>query len=184
MRAIIISGLPAVGKTAVADEVAKLLKVKVLNAGDLLKSAAPYTSQNRSVAWWDTKDGIDFLKHRGINQAFDRKLDKKLMQIIKKGNLVVTSYTAPWLSDSGYKVWLSANMQTRAERMSKRDKISICESKRIIKERDIYNYKLYKKLYNIEFGKDKSPFNLVINTNKLSIKGVAGIIIKHVTGAD
>ncbi len=178
MQTIIISGLPAVGKTVVAAEVAKSLKVKMLNAGDLLEKASP-DALHHGTAWWDTKAGIKFLKYRSANQEFDRTLDRKLVNIIKKGNLVVTSYTAPWLSSQGYKVWLPASLQTRARRMSKRDKISISESEKVIRERDKYNYKLYRKLYGIEFGKDKSPFNLVINTSRLSVKKVAAIILKH-----
>ena len=49
--------------------------------------------------------------------------------------------------------------------MAKRDSSTPEESMKIIGKRDKENFSLYKKLYRIEFGKDLSPFHLVVGTD-------------------
>ncbi|MEM3839501.1 MAG: cytidylate kinase family protein [Candidatus Micrarchaeaceae archaeon] len=180
MKAIIISGMPAAGKTTVAWILSGKLGLPVIGGGEILKEMAidrGYKPGGES--WWDTPDGIKFLKERETNPNFDKEVDSRLAEKIRKGNIVVTSYTAPWISKDGFKVWLDAGEEKRAERMAKRDGFDIKQTMHTTKIRDDENYKLYKKLYNMEFGKDKSPFDMVINTDNINAGQVAELIIKR-----
>ena len=177
MKAIIISGLPAAGKSTVAEIISKKLNLKAINVGDILKSKfTEATSSN----YWDTPSGFSALRLREKNEEIDKSVDRAVLRIIKRGNIVIASYVMPWLSKMGYKIWLDASPEERAKRLAKRDKISIEKAAEIIKKRDKENYLLYKRIYGISLGKDKKPFDLVIDTEKLSPREVANIIIEKI----
>ena len=177
MKAIIISGLPAAGKSTVAEIISKKLNLKAINVGDILKSKfTEVTSSN----YWDTPSGFSALRLREKNEEIDKSVDRAVLRIIKRGNIVIASYVMPWLSKTGYKIWLDASPEERAKRLAKRDKISIEKAAEIIKKRDKENYLLYKRIYGISLGKDKKPFDLVIDTEKLSPREVANIIIEEI----
>lgn len=179
MQSIIISGMPACGKTTVGSIVASRFGMKLVGGGDILKEIAQkkgYMAEGKN--WWDTSSGMKFLKERKKNLELDREVDKRLVELAKEGNYVITSYTLPWISDYGLKVWLIASTSSRAKRMARRDGLSIKESTRILKVRDIQNYFLYKKLYGFEFGEDLSPFHLVVDTENLDENSTALIIVK------
>ena len=92
---------------------------------------------------------------------------------------MITSYTLPWLAKDGVKVWLSGTKMSRAERMARRDSTSPEESMKVIEARDRENYALYKKLYGIRFGKDLSPFTMVVGTDGVPAPKVANWVLEH-----
>lgn len=178
MEAVIISGMPAAGKTTTAKLVGKKLKLKVIGGTDILKEMAKEKGYaTRGKNWWDTPTSVKFLKEREKDFEIDIETDRRLIEKAKAGNIVITSYTLPWLTGFGFKVWLSASPATRAKHMVKRDGISASKARSVIKVRDRENSLLYKKLYNIDFGKDTEPFDLILDTNKTAEKDVAKQII-------
>ncbi len=181
MQAIIISGMPAVGKTTVSKLVAEELSLKVVGGGDVLKEMAVeegYTPGGED--WWDTKEGMKFLQERKRSHGFDTEVDQRLLTKAKRGDLVITSYTIPWLSEYGTKVWLSGSVRSRARRMARRDHADEKKCREVLAVRDVENYKLYKKLYDIEFGKDHKPFDLVVDTDAIDEARVAAIVLRYV----
>ncbi len=181
MKAIIISGMPAVGKTTVSRQVAEALKTPMVGGGDVLKEMAVeegYTPGGDD--WWDKGEGMKFLEARKRSPGFDKEVDARLLLRAKKGDVVITSYPVPWLSKEGLKVWLSGSVSSRAKRMSKRDGLSFAECRKVLAVRDLENYRLYKKIYGIEFGKDLSPFDLVVETDAIDESKVAEIVINYV----
>jgi cytidylate kinase len=180
MEAIVISGSPASGKTVTAQALSKLLHVPMIGGTDILKQMAMERGYKPGgEEWWDTGEGMRFLKERETNHDFDRETDRRLAEIVKKGDVVVTSYTAPWIIDSGFKVWLSATPESREKRMANRDNIEVSEAKGIIEKRDRENRKLYMELYKIDFGNDTKPFNLVIDTNNKSTEEIVRMILEN-----
>ena len=124
--------------------------------------------------WWDTPEGMKFLTERKLDPEFDKKVDRKLAECIRKGNVVVTSYPMPWLAkDDGLKLWFEASQRNRAKRLAGRDSISKSLALEIIQKRDRQNKRIYKRLYGIRFGDDLTPFHFIIDTNKLSAPEVA-----------
>lgn len=178
MDALIISGEPAAGKTTVARLLADKLNLKMLGGGDILKELAKEHGYNPTgEEWWDTADGMDFLKKREKDPEFDIKADKIMKAKIDSGNIILTSYTAPWISKKGFKVWLQCSASKRAERMAKRDHTTMVESENAVIVRDKENYMLYKGLYQIEFGRDLSPFNMIIDTENKKPNDIAEMIM-------
>jgi len=181
LDAIIMCGMPAVGKTTVAKTIASKLNVPLVGGGDILKEIALEQGYRASGDdWWDTAEGMQFLEKRKGSSKFDKEVDARLLKKVEKGDVVITSYTVPWLTKKGIKVWLSGNPESRSVRMAKRDSSTPEESLRIIAKRDEENYSLYKNLYGIEFGRDLSPFQLVVGTDGIAADKVAKEIMDYI----
>ncbi|MDP8902889.1 MAG: cytidylate kinase family protein [Thermoproteota archaeon] len=178
---IVISGWPAVGKTTIACKLAEEFDIVMYNGGDILKMLAE-EDKGYSVKrddWWDTIEAKKFMEERNSDPSFDKKVDDKLIQIVKKGGAVITSYTLPWLvvdeSIIIIKLWLRGSQENRAKRMANRDGISFAEAKRITKLRDEENRRIYYRLYGFRFGEDLTVFDYVLNTDRLSLDSLIEI---------
>ena len=173
---MIISGPPAIGKTTVAQGLAEEFNLKHLSGGDILKEMAEVEGfSSHGDDWWDTQDGMNFLEKRKINTDFDKKVDEKLQELFHQGNVVITSYTLPWLVNDGIKLWLSGSFVNSARRMKIRDNVTELDALEVVKKRFDENKEIYKSLYNFEFGQDLSVFDKIINTDDLNAEQVLEI---------
>lgn len=178
---IVISGWPAVGKTTIACKLAEEFGSVMYNGGDILKMLAEDKGYSvKRDDWWDTTEAKKFMEERKSDPSFDKKVDKKLIEIVKKGRAVITSYTLPWLvlEESVViiiKFWLRGSPENRAKRMANRDDISFADAKSIIKLRDEENKRIYYRLYGFRFGEDLAVFDYVLNTDKLSLESLVEI---------
>jgi len=175
-KSIVISGPPAVGKTTVAKGLAKEFQLQYLSGGDVLKEmASEHGFDSSGDDWWDTDEGMKFLDQREQNSEFDKKLDEKLSILFNQGGMVITSYTLPWLIKDGIRIWLEGSHESSTNRMKSRDNMSSEDAYKITKERFDKNKALYKKLYDFDFGEDKSVFDLVISTDNLTAQQVIDV---------
>lgn len=185
---IVISGWPAVGKTTIAGKLGKEFGLSMYNGGDILKmlaSESGYSTERDD--WWDTAEAKKFMQQRRGDSSFDKKVDRKLSEIVKKGGAVITSYTLPWLvrDDKLIKLWLRGSQENRAKRMANRDGIGFAEAKKIVRLRDEENKRIYYKLYKFRFGEDLTVFDYVLNTDKLPLESlieVSKLIVRRQTG--
>ncbi|HYX55850.1 MAG TPA: cytidylate kinase family protein [Nitrososphaeraceae archaeon] len=169
----VISGWPAVGKTTIAAELAKEFRLEIYNGGDILKMLAGEKGYSISGKdWWDTEDAKKFMTERKSNPCFDKEVDQRLVEIVKKGNVVITSYTLPWLVQDAIMFWLKGSQSNRAKRMAYRDNISFEDAKNIIKIRDEDNIKIYRETYGFNFGEDLSVFDFALNTDLISLEAL------------
>jgi CMP/dCMP kinase len=167
---IVISGWPAVGKTTMAIELAKEFGLKSYSGGDILKMFAENKGYSTSGEdWWDTKEAKRFMQERKSDPSFDKLVDKKLIELIRSENAVITSYTLPWLVEGVIKFWLKGSQENRANRMANRDNIPLTEAKNVLRIRDEENKNIYKNLYNFNFGEDLKVFDFCLNTDLLSL---------------
>jgi len=177
-KTIIVSGMAGSGKSTLAGLIAKKYKLELFVAGDKLKEMI--SKEPDYMGFWGTKKGIEAMPKRIANPEFDKKFDSILIKRAKKGNVVFTSWTLPWVFKDSFKIWLSASAKKRAERLSKRDRISLKSAEAIVKKRDMYNKKIFKKIYNFDFGNDLSPFDLIINTDIYTIAEIFEICKKAI----
>ena len=157
------------GKSTVAKRLAENYGLRLYSGGNALKalaSAMGYEVDQRG--WWESQDGIRFLKQRMENLEIDKKVDMKLMEWAEQGNVILDSWTMPWLLKEGFKVWLEASEEVRADRVSKRDGISLKEALSYLREKESSTKAIYRKLYGFDLGKDFTPFHLVLDVNLLN----------------
>jgi len=180
LNSIVISGWPAVGKTTLATALAKELGYRQYNGGDVLKLLA--SEKGYSVSgddWWDTDEAKNFMEERESNPYFDIEVDRKLVEIVRHGDVIVTSYTLPWLVPESIKIWLKGSRSNRIRRMAKRDNLNVKRAKEIILQRDENNVRIYHNLYGYEFGKDLTVFDFVLDTDLLDLNSLISIS-KHI----
>ena len=176
IKSIIISGPPAIGKTTIAKGLAKEFGLVHLSGGDILKELAEEIGfETKGDDWWDTQEGINFLSHRQKNSEFDKNVDDKLKKLFSQGNVVITSYTLPWLVKGGVKIWLAGSKENSAQRMITRDNLSKNDALEIVQKRYNENKIIYKTLYGFEFGEDLSVFHKIIETDDLNAEQVLEI---------
>ena len=176
LRSIIISGPPAIGKTTIAKAITEEFGLTHLSGGDILKELAEEEGfKTGGDDWWDTQEGMNFLSQRQENSEFDKKVDEKLKKHFLDGNVVITSYTLPWLVEGGVKIWLDGSKENSAQRMTTRDNLSKNSALEIVQKRYQENKKIYKALYGFEFGEDLSVFDKIIETDGLNASQVLDI---------
>ena len=173
LKSIIISGPPAIGKTTVAKGLAEEFDLVHLSGGDILKELAEEKGfKTKGDDWWDTQEGMNFLVQRQKNYEFDKKVDDKLKKLFSAGDVVITSYTLPWLVEGGVKIWLDGSKENSAQRMTTRDNLSKNNALEIVQKRYNENKIIYKALYEFEFGEDLSVFDKIIKTDDLNVEQV------------
>jgi len=156
------------GKSTVAKKLAAKYGLDYFSGGDALKLLAQEEGYNSDVTgWWETAEGLKFLEQRMGDPAFDRRIDEKLLELAKQGNVVLDSWTMPWLLKDGFKIWLEASSKVRAKRVVTRDSISPKEAFNALTKKDEQTRQIYKNLYAFDLGHDLSPFNLVLATDEL-----------------
>lgn len=152
---IAVAGLTGAGKNTLGEAIAKALGLRLVcpTFKDLAK-----------------KEGIslmEFQKRAEKDPKIDKKFDAALKEQARKGKCVVTTWLGPWMVNADIRIWIFAPFDIRAERIAKRDGITIKAAKRHIKERDEENRQRYLKVYGIDIY-NHDMFDLCINNEKIS----------------
>jgi cytidylate kinase len=176
---ICISGMAGTGKSTLSRKLAEKYHLKCYSGGDALKELAKAKGYDVShQGWWESLEGLRFLKEREIDPKFDEAVDDKLLEYAEQGNVLLDSWTMPWLFKEGFKIWLMASIEKRAARVAARDKISIDEALKVLKEKEDRTKAIYKKLYGFVLGEDLAPFDLVLDTDNLNAKEVFEVLCR------
>lgn len=168
---IVISGPSGSGKTTVAKILSERLKLRFVSAGQLFREMAASLG----------KDIIEMNKSAEKKFDIDKLIDKKILDEAKKGNVIIESHIAGWLLSgiADYTIYLWANIEERAKRISIRDKISYEEALIKIMEREQSHYFRFWKYYGIDLL-DLTPFDMVINTSNVDINRIVNIILAYI----
>ena len=174
---ICICGMAGTGKSTLAKRLAKKYGLKYYSGGDALKALAieeGYKLLERG--WWESKEGMRFLERRSKDPRFDETVDKKLLKLAQQGNVVLDSWTMPWLLNEGFQILLEASSEKRAERIARRDGISVKEALKALKSKEEKTKAIYKKLYGFSLGQDFTPFYFILDTNNLNREEVFHVL--------
>ena len=176
---VCISGLAGTGKSTLSKKIAAKYNLIYYSGGDALKAlAAEEGYYPNTPKWWESPKGLSFLEAREKNLKYDKLVDDKLQEFAKRGNVLLDSWTVPWLINYGFKIWLLASVDKRAERIAHRDKLTKSKALEVLKEKETKTKNIYKKLYGFNLGEDYTPFNLVLDTEKLNAKEVFDVLCK------
>jgi len=176
---ICISGMAGTGKSTLSKKIAEKYNLTYYSGGDALKAlAAEEGYDSNSPGWWESPEGLSFLETREKNLKYDKLVDNKLLEFAQQGNVLLDSWTVPWLINYGFKIWLLASIDKRAERIAQRDKMVKSKALKVLKEKEARTKNIYKTLYGFKLGEDFTPFNLVLDTEKLNAKEVFDVLCK------
>jgi len=168
---IAISGPPGSGKSTYAKRISHEFNLKYFSAGSLFRQIAK-------------EMGVSFAELHEIalsNFDIDKKVDDTVIKTAKEGNVVIDAHLGAWLLKdlANIKIYVTAPLEVRIARISKRDNINIKDAERIIKYREEINAKRFKTLYNIDVN-DLSIFDLMINTALWDESFITSILIEAI----
>ena len=176
---ICISGLAGTGKSTLSKKLAEKYGLRYFSGGDVLKDLAKQEGYNVSVqGWWESPQGLKFLNDRINDPKFDKAVDDKLLEYAHQGNVLLDSWTMPWLLKEGFKIWLEASFEKRAARVAVRDGITAAEAFGVLQEKEARTKAIYKALYGFVLGEDFKPFDFVLDTDNLSADEVFAVLCK------
>jgi cytidylate kinase len=174
---VCVCGLAGSGKSTLGRKLARRYGFKYYSGGDALKALAldeGYRQIKRG--WWESPEGMRFLERRRRDSEFDRVIDAKLLEFAREGNVVLDSWTMPWLLDRGFKVWLEASPERRAKRITKRDGLGFEEALKALRVKESRTRSIYRKLYGFDLGGDFEPFHLILDTDNLGAGEVFSVL--------
>jgi cytidylate kinase len=174
-----ISGMAGTGKSTLSKKIAKRYNLKCYSGGDALKELAKEEGYEiTGEGWWESPDGLNFLEKRVKDPQFDKVVDSKLLGYAKLGNVLLDSWTMPWLIKDGYKIWLMASLDKRASRVAERDKLTVEQAYAVLKEKEAQTKAIYKQLYGFNLGEDFTPFNFILDTDNLNADQVFEVLCR------
>jgi len=176
---ICISGMAGTGKSTLSKKLAEKYGLRYFSGGDVLKELANQEGYDVSVqGWWESTQGLKFLNERINDPKFDKAVDDKLLEYANQGNVLLDSWTMPWLLKEGFKIWLEAAFEKRAARVAVRDGMTAAEAFGVLQEKEARTKAIYKALYGFVLGEDFKPFDFVLDTDNLSADEVFVVLCK------
>ena len=171
MVTITVSGNPGSGKSTVAKLLEDKLGFRYVYSGMIFREMAK--KYNMSLE--------EFGKYCEGNSEIDKELDDRQLEILRKGDVILEGRLAGWLAHlnniPAFKVAVVADLETRAQRIVKREKGSLEKRKKEIQERERSEVLRYKNYYNIDL-KNTSIYDIVIDSGDKTPEKIVDIIIK------
>lgn len=159
-----IGGLPGSGTTTLSKKIKEAFGMPHVYAGQIFREMA--AEKGVTLA--------EFSLMAEKDESIDGEVDRKQKEMAQDNTVVEGRMTA-FIVDADLKIWLSAPLEVRVERVAKRENILYEESMDRIMKREASERKRYKKYYNTSID-DLSVYDLVINTELWDAEGVFTIV--------
>lgn len=162
-----ISGFHGTGKSTIGKLIANKLGIRYYSTGQAFRDIA--TELNMTLK--------EFSEYVERNPEIDRKLDDKIIEIAKEGNVIIDSQLSAYILESlaDFKILLTCPLEIRVKRMAERDNISYDEKLKETKLREQSELKRFKQLYNIDLNDQKKIeklYSLILDTKDLTIEEI------------
>jgi CMP/dCMP kinase len=171
MTVITISGKPGSGKSTVANLLHEKLRIPYVYSGMIFRESAK--EHNMSLE--------EFGKYCEKNSNVDKELDKKQVNILKKGNVILEGRLSGWLAYknniSSFKVFIDADIKTRSNRIVNRENGDLKKRQKEIIERERSESARYKNYYNINID-DTSIYDFVVDSGNKTPQEIVNLILE------
>ncbi len=173
MVVVAISGLHGAGKTTAAQTLAKKFKLRYVSAGAVFRQLA----KERGM----TLD--EFSRHAERHPNIDRMIDRRTADAAREDKVLIDARLAGWMAKKAdVKILLTASVEVRVRRIARREGRRYRDVLRETIRRERSEAKRFKEFYNIDVN-DHSPFDIVLNTGRLSIREMARVLEATVAAA-
>ncbi len=172
MRLVTISGLPGSGTTILCRALIGQTGWTHLNTGQVFRQLAD-------------EAGVSLPEYGRLAEAdgaFDRQLDARMVELAQQtdGGCVLEGRLMGWMAHrqrlSACKVWLQADVETRALRVSSRDKQSREQATAAVREREESERRRYAEHHDIDLS-DISVYDLVLDSNQTGADQLCTLVL-------
>lgn len=109
----------------------------------------------------------------------DVRAHQIMLEEVDRGNVVMDTWSLPWLTDKGYRLKLTAPLEVRAARAARRAGIPLGEARQRISQKDEDTRALFLRLHGFDIFEDAARFDLVVNTEELNENEVFQTVLRH-----
>lgn len=173
---ICISGNIAVGKTEVAEKLAKQLNYGLYKASESF----------RKLARENNMDLVKFNDYVKANPDIDKSIEARTKEVIESSNnMIIDARLGFYLCTNAFRVYMIADENVASERLfeaaKKRGKeeeySNVDEAREAIKIREASEQERYLKLYGVDIH-DETNYDYVIDTTNLNSDAVTAKILR------
>jgi len=164
---ITVSGPAGSGKSTLAKSLAEALDYDHVSGGDIFRELADERGMTP----------LELNRAAEDDAGIDRDLDRRLRDIAReRDDLVLESRLAGWMAGeyADIKLWLSAPLSVRADRIAQRENKPFEQAKTETRERGESEAQRYSDYYDIDFD-DLSIYDLSVNTARWDPQGVLSV---------
>ena len=165
---ITVSGLPGSGTTSLARTIASTKNYRIISAGEVFRRMASEKGM----------DLAEFGKLAREDPSFDRLIDERQRDIaLANDDIVVEGRLSGWfVEDADLKLWLSASLECRVERILERDLLEDRKTAMdLTREREDCEAQRYRTYYDINID-DLSSYDIILNSERFGVEELATIV--------
>jgi len=164
---ITVSGHPGSGTTSLAKYLQKEFGFDLISAGEVFRQLA--AEAKLSLSEFGAKCEAD--------PAVDQMIDERQKEIGEKSDdIIVEGRLSGWMVENAdLRIWVTASLQCRSERISERDDLEPEDSYALTREKQLCEARRYMDYYDIDIN-DLSVYDLVISSEKWGAEELGSIV--------
>ncbi|KZX11223.1 (d)CMP kinase [Methanobrevibacter curvatus] len=164
---ITIGGLAGTGTTTASEVLSKKLDIPFISAGDIFRTLAKESGMSI----------LEFSEFAEDNNDVDIDIDRRQSEIAKKSeNLILEGRLSAHFVDADLKVWLTAPLDIRTNRICDRESKPYDLAIEEILIRENSEALRYKEIHNIDIS-NLELYDLIVNTNSFNPEAIANLIL-------
>jgi cytidylate kinase len=154
---ITISGPAGSGTTSLARYLVDHHPYTLISAGEVFRSLAKEKGMELA----------EFGRLASEDPAIDRMIDERQKELgEQQDDIVIEGRLAGWMVENAdLKIWLTASLECRAERIADREAIDLPTAADLTAEREECEAARYSKYYEIDIN-DLSPYHLILSSER------------------
>jgi cytidylate kinase len=179
MATLLVAGLTASGKTSATTLAAQRLGYQWISGSDLRRQFYTLNDADAEGSRLDqalSASNLNLEEKRLRTDAGEQGFDAELLRLSTAvTDAVFDVWFLPWLVGDDHPAitaLLRAAPQTRAERVARMTGRSVAQAAGVLSDKDERSRRYALKQYNIDIDRDHSRFNVVLDTDALTIDEV------------